>query len=379
MIVNFSRKTVIRTLLFFFLFIVTAALSYSYFTLSRMVAPEPVSPLPQESQTPESFDISPLPTPASASGYTILLLGYGGPGHSGESLTDTIIAAHFEPEKRTAALISIPRDLLVPLPKDGSSVRRKINDAYALGGGQLAKQTVGAVIGMPIGYFVAVSFEGLKEAIDILGGVDVRVPVTFDDYYYPVVGKENETCGKSPEEVQQILTTLSGFAIDKQFPCRFEQVHFDAGVSHMDGTTALVFVRSRHSAQHGGDFARSERAQALLVGIKDKLFSLGALDDVIPFFNRLSHSLQTDLDAETVKALLKGIGEASEYSLTSVYLTDQNVLRSTTTGGQFVLIPKDGEGKWEGIWAFVKEQSEKNDKSGLQPTPSPKVPLKQPN
>ena len=358
--ISLRPSTIYRAAGFFSLYVVSVLVSYFSFTLSRVVVREPVSPVPEERAG--MFDLSPIPTPASPTAYHILLLGYGGEGHSGGRLSDSLTVVRVEPEKKRVVLVSVPRDVWIALPTAGRNERRKINQAFALGGGELAKRAVSTVVGLPIQYFVAVSFDGLKEAIDALGGVDVRVPKTFDDPYFPVKGKENETCGKTAEEVGQILTTLKGFEIDKQFPCRFERVHFEAGLQHMDGETVLVFVRSRHSAEHGGDFARNARQQAVLWGIREKLLALGALDDAVAFFHRMSFAVETDIDEEAVRRLALLVGNTSDYAFTSILLSDQSVLTATTTlDGQSVLLPNEGEGKWEGVRAYIAGELEKEN------------------
>lgn len=346
-----------------FLFLVSVAVGYFYFTFSRVVE-EPDS---EKSLSPigGTFDLSPFPTPTiQANYYNVLLLGYGGEGHSGGRLSDSIVVAHVDTEKKIVAFVSIPRDLWIALPAEGNiKINKKINSAFAVGGSDLAKKAVSTVIGMPIHLFVAVSFDGLKEAIDILGGVEVGVPKTFDDHWFPVKGRENDVCGKTAEEIEAVVATMSGFAGEREFPCRYEHIHFDKGVQQMNGEVALKFVRSRHSSEHGGDFARSQRQQALLLGIRDKLFSLGALDDAIPFFNQLSHTIQTDFGEEAIKIILDAVGDESAYRYLTIRLTEQNVLDLTTSGdGQSILIPKEGEGAWGNIHAYISGELDKGEK-----------------
>lgn len=307
--------------------------------------------------------------------YNILLLGYGGEGHDGGSLSDVLIVANIDPQKKKVRLISIPRDLWVEIPiRSDISKSYKINAAFAIGGndtkyplkepqyqgkyggGEMAKYVVGNVIGMSIEYFVAVDFGGFEEAIDVLGGVEVVVPKTFDDYFYPIKGNENETCGKSPEEIAEYHEMYSGFELNKQFECRYEHIHFDEGSTSMDGVSALKYVRSRHSEQHGGDFARSERQQALLVGLKNKIFSLGALDDIIPFFDKLSHTFSTDVDKRVLQGAINTHGNFSEFTVSMTRLNEQNVLQSSRSAdGQFILIPKDGIENWDGVQSYILE------------------------
>lgn len=347
-------RAVVTGGLFFLLYVASTLGSYVYFTLARVVVDTPILPVPDE-QRESAFTLGTLPTPEPQPGINVLLLGYGGPEHAGGRLTDSLIVVHLDPAEKRVVLVSVPRDLWVVFPDRG---QRKINYAFALGGGGLAKEVVSGVSGLPIRAFVAVSFEGFRSAIDELGGVTVEVPVAFDDPWFPVPGRENDPCGKSPEEVAEILATLRGFEIDKQFPCRFERVSFASGPVLMDGETALTFARSRHSAQHGGDFARSERGVALLLGIKERLMRLGAMADAVEFFNRLSFAVETDLDRQTVETLVEEIGDISTYSIRSIQLTTENVLASASREGQYVLVPKMGEGEWGNVRAYIRAQIE---------------------
>lgn len=345
------------------LFLISAATSHFYFSKAAVKNKE------RKVSQPE-LTLHDLPA-----GDNILLLGYGGSGHDGSSLTDVLMVAHLEPEEKRVVLISVPRDLWVSIPiRSDQSKNFKINAAFAVGsddekyplkearfkgmtgGGELAKYVVGQVIGMPIDFFIAVDFEGFKKAIDILEGIEVDVPVAFDDYFYPVKGLENETCGKSPEEIAELHEEFSGFQLEKQFECRYEHIHFDFGAQHMDGETALKFVRSRHSGQHGGDFARSQRQQALLSAIKNKALSIYSVDDAITFINQFNNVVQTDAVGGVIKEFVTIIGDPKGYEISYINLTTENVLAQTTTGaGQFILVPKEGVGEWRTVHQFIRD------------------------
>jgi LCP family protein required for cell wall assembly len=352
---SINLRIYFKFLVLFLIFITSTTASYLYFTVQRVVVKEPVK---IEVEKKSGFELSPLPTLAPNI-YNILLLGYGGETHSGGSLTDSLMLVYVDVDRKQAVLIAIPRDIWVALPVGDARVNKKINNAYVLGGGELAKQVVGSVVGLPVKYYVSVNFEKFKEAIDILGGVEINVPVAFDDYWYPVKGLENDVCGKTPEELEAIVATMSGFQGEKQFPCRYEHIHFDKGKVQMDGETALKFVRSRHSAEHGGDFARGERQQALLLGVFDKLVSLGAVDDAVYFFNKLSQTISTDIDERAVKEVIGAIGSPVDYEVSKISLTTENLLQASTGAGeQFILIPKAGIGEWERVHDFIYKQIE---------------------
>jgi len=307
--------------------------------------------------------------------YNILLLGYGGAGHDGGNLSDVIMVVNVNSKEKNVVFVSIPRDLWVEIPVR-SDIREhyKINAAYAIGsddnkfplkepqykgevgGGAMAKEVVSSVVGVPIEYFVAVDFEGFKKLADNLGGVDVDVPVTFDDYFYPVKGKENETCGKSVAEIAKLHEQFSDTQLHHQFECRYEHIHFDKGKTHMDGEKVLKFVRSRASAQHGGDFARSQRQQAVILAMKDKLLSLSSVKNVDDIYLEFTKMLKTDIDLVKTKELLDIFGNPQDYNISFLSLSSENVLVETKSmDGQFILIPKEGEDIWTGVQKFIFE------------------------
>lgn len=308
--------------------------------------------------------------------YNVVLLGYGGAGHSGGGLADGLLVAHINPEIKKVVLISMPRDLWVELPmRSDLKEYHKINEAFAIGnddkryglkqpryrgvhgGGEMTKYAVGEVLDMPVEYYLSIDFDRLKQLIDTLGGVDVDVPVTFDDHFYPVKGLEAESCGKSPEEIADLTNRLSGFQLEKQFECRYEHIHFDKGTSHMGGEVALKFVRSRHSDQHGGDFARHVRQQALLLGIKDKLLSLYGISKATQAYEQLVGMIGADVDRDVLLNMLSVNPIPSEYTVTKVTLSESGLLQSSkSSGGQFILVPEDGIGEWGGIQSYVKER-----------------------
>ena len=255
-------------------------------------------------------------------------------------------------ERNKINLISIPRDLFV---EDAGG--EKINKAYIAGEGSV-KGIVSKVTGMDVDYFVAIDFDDFKKAIDSLGGVKVNVPVTFDDHFYPIKGEENNTCGKTEDEIRNLTDKFSGFELEKQFTCRYEHLHFDKGPKDMDGETALKFVRSRHSSQHGGDFARSERQFSVLSAIFNKLISKDGLTKTDDFFEQFKGMVKTDLTPKYLKGLAGSIKNPQNIQIKKIFLSTDNVLRQTTIGGQFVLLVKNG-GNWSIVHSYLKTQLEK--------------------
>ena len=319
------------------------------------------------------INATPTPTPDPLAPYSVLLLGYGGPQHEGGYLTDTMIVAHIAPREKTVTLIALPRDLWVSLPlsADDGEVFYKINAAYAFGldqrqyqdrpiqftgaagGGELAKHAAEYVTGLPVRYFIALSFDGFIKSIDVLDGVEVVVPHTFDDYYYPIEAEKDNVCGKSEEELVELTATLSGVLLEQEFHCRYEHVHFDRGKTYMNGETALKFVRSRKSDAYGGDYNRSIRQQALLQAVKDKIIRINFIPKVIPFINSLTADMQTDIDVKTIASILQTHPAPGEFTMHTVTLTEETVLATgVSNDGQYILEPKDS---WESVHRFISD------------------------
>ena len=310
----------------------------------------------------------PVKTPVEKTAYNILLMGYGGAGHEGAYLTDTMMVAHVDTKTKKATLISIPRDIWVKVPTDsGDSFHSKINAVYQMGlfpenypdlpkhyeGEQGAGELVGLVIqqvtGLTVDNYIAIDFAGFEKTVNTLGGIDVPVAVAFDDPEYPLTGHEDDLCGKPESE----LPELEKIAIDSPeiaFPCRYENLHFSAGTQRMDGATALKFVRSRHSEQDGGDFARARRQQLFLEALKKEVISIGFLPKIIPLMDDLADHIHTDVDPVFANKLLLGSQVGQEYTQQQFVLDDEDYIKvGRSEIGQFILIPKAGIDKWQAV------------------------------
>lgn len=310
----------------------------------------------------------------------ILLLGYGGGNHDGAYLTDSIITVHIDPKTEKIFLISIPRDIWVKIPTKGADgIYSKINAAYqiglddmnypdkqkdftgAAGGAKLAEYTVSQITGLPIDFFIGIDFSGFTKSIDALEGVDIIVDKTFDDYEYPIEGKQIDACGRNDEEIASLSAQLASPSATvtqlDAFPCRYERLHFDAGRQHMDGATVLKYVRSRHSLQDGTDFGRAQRQRNLLVAVKQKIFSVGFIPQVLPFMTSLGDDLRTDLTLDDVRVLLQNASALNKYRIISLALTGENFLQdAVSSDGQIILESKDGRDNWTNVHRWLENE-----------------------
>ena len=360
------KKLLLLFTVYCLLFIVTAV--STYFILTRNKTSSASLPPPLIASPSATF--APLPTDADS--LTALLLGYGGAGHQGGFLTDALMLVHADLTKKTLAFISIPRDLWVPLP---SGTMGKINSVFAQktsaaeyptqpvnpesatqGAGTLTP-VITTVTGLTPNYYIGIDFTGFVTAVDKLGGLDVAVPETFTDEYYPIKGKELEPCEKTPEEITELSHTLSGFELEKKFKCRYETISFTKGIIHLDGTTSLKFVRSRHSPTAGSDFSRSLRQQALLEALLKKLISIKALQNAPALFGQVTKAVRTNLDEAALKTIAAAVTDLNDYQVVKINLNTTNVLvASTSANGALILLPKAGDNNWQLIRQYIENQ-----------------------
>lgn len=287
-----------------------------------------------------------------------LLTGIGGEGHEGAQLTDTILFASYRPSTNKIALLSLPRDMTVPIPNHGYQKVNHVN-AYAEAekpgtGAETTAQFVGNTLKQPIQYYMRVDFSGFAEMIDIVGGVDVNVEHAFTDPAYPIIGKELDTCGNSKASmnvsVNESSDSLSGPSVPSpDYSCRFQILTFKEGVMHMDGKIALAFSRSRHGNNgEGSDFARSHRQQKIMLAVKDKLFSASTFLNpvrITGIFDTLQKNISTNLSVSQLMRLAKEFKDLKSENVVNHVVDDSpnSPLYSTMLNGAYVLLPKNDD------------------------------------
>lgn len=325
----------------------------------------------------------------------LLLLGIGGGTHAGPDLTDTIIFMHVDPVHKKITLISLPRDLWIP------SIGAKVNATYTFAseknpGSGLAttEKAVGDILGQHIDYGIKIDFGGFVKFVNILGGLDINVARTFDDYQYPITGLEDATCGLSEVQIASASATIaSGSATELQeFPCRYKHIHFDKGPTHMDGETALEYVRSRHALGiEGSDFARSQRQEKVISAVKAKVFSAGTLLNpvkIVDLVNTLQGSIETDIKQSQYPAFISLVQDMKGAKISSAVIDTGDMEHdrygllvnppiSAAYGGQWVLVPRAGPTDYSEIQQYVACQINGGNCTVGQygivtPTPEPK-------
>ncbi len=281
----------------------------------------------------------------------VLFLGVGGAGHDGAELADTIIFSSFRPSTSDIGMLSLPRDLVVPIP--GYEGWRKINSVNAYGesakkgnGPVLASNVIGDVLDQPVQYYVKVDFGGFEKFIDELGGVQVYVDRSFTDASYPILGMEDATCGST------ITKNDDGSEVSApSYACRFEVLHFEEGWTHMDGATALKYARSRKGDNgEGNDFARAARQQKILLAVKSTLLSSATLLNparISKLFDAAKDSIVTNMAPWEMIRFASFLPQIDDSAITHHVLNDPTLVSEQYVNGAYVLLPANND--WHGV------------------------------
>ena len=208
--------------------------------------------------------------------------------------TDTLIVVSIDPETKQVAMFQVPRDMVdVPVPDNarslwGSVYGGKINSWYNqnrnrtdLWPGKTAqargfnslKAILGKLYGLDIRYYVKVDFQGFRDVVNTIGGVQVNVQMPVYESQYPAG---------------------AGY---------LTRIYIPAGPQHMTGGEALQYARSRHRAA-GGDFDRGRRQQRVLVSLKEQMSVQAIIANLDQLIKDVGKSVKTDIPTKELPKLL---------------------------------------------------------------------------
>jgi len=195
--------------------------------------------------------------------------------------TDTMIVVSLDPLNKTAAMLSIPRDVYINKP---GTFQGKINGAFAFGGPDLVRRVTSDLLGIKIHSYALVNFEAFNRIVNGVGGVivDVRRPVR--DEYYPTVD----------------------YGV--------ERVNIAPGPQLMFGDTALTYARSRHDSN---DYSRARRQQDVLGALRVKLSQPQTLRTLPALMDGVGTTIETDFDPTNVLPLARTASGIDSASITS--------------------------------------------------------------
>jgi len=243
--------------------------------------------------------------------------------------TDTIILLTIDPLTHSAGMLSIPRDLWVPIPgydEGRINTAHWLGDAYGYPGGgpALAMRTVQYNFGVPIHYYVRLNFSAFEQLVDLIGGIDVCVGQMVGD-----------TC------VGEDISDPTYPSSDPNDPYGYDPLYIPGGMTHMNGALALRYARTRHTP--GGDFDRAMRQQQVLLAILDRVTRLNLLPQLVtqagPLWQTMNRSVSTDLSLEQVIALANLATQIPRENIRTAVIDENYTQPWETPDGQQVLVP----------------------------------------
>ena len=274
----------------------------------------------------------PAPSPSAGSGlattgsaFTVLLMGSDDDSkfQSDAVLTQSMILVRIDPATRHVTMLSIPRDLWVPLSSGGTA---KIDAAYSYGGATTAVATVERNFDIRVDDWVWVGLRGLVKLIDYMGGVDVTTTNPVLDDFYPA-------------------------DLENSDPYAYKRVLVLPGPQHLDGLHAMEYVRSRHGDIQE-DFGRSQRQQQVLLALKTKARAVNPSDlpGVVASFNGEFKTSMNLADFARIRSLLSLASEINDPSQIQQVVLVPPYTSTGVIGGADVVLPN-----WGAIRPLVRQ------------------------
>lgn len=235
--------------------------------------------------------------------------------------SDTILVASLDPVSKQATLFSIMRDMYVNIPGHGSD---RVNSALQLGGPALTMRTVSELTGLPIQYYAYTDFKGFIALVDAVGGIDMMV-----------------------EKDMKYSDSEDGPEYD---------INLKKGYQHLDGKTALQYVRFRHDAL--SDYARTERQRSFLKALAIELQTTESLLKLPKILSSIDPYIETNLTVSEMLKLGSLAFDLDTESMKTLQLPPLSLLQEKTIRGAAVLTADDDK-----LREYVREQLEEKPKT----------------
>ncbi len=267
----------------------------------------------------------------------VLLVGYGGTGHGGGYLADSIQVISVDPRTDTTTTIPIPRDLWIEgIGSFGQG--GKVNEVFAAGyasgdldqAGDLLARVLSEVTGLRIEHWLSIDFAGFSAMVDAVGGVTIENPVAFSY----TMNQQLHDAGN------------------------WDRGTFPAGEIQLDGAEALAYTRARYTSvvAESTDFARSVRQSRVLSALRAKVGG-GGIGSILPglsLMDAMEDRVRTDVSAIDLFLLSSHLSSDDR-----VELTEGVVLTATSNSiGQYILVPTGwtGPGDYGGLRAYLESR-----------------------
>lgn len=278
--------------------------AYSFWSFADKISTEPGESkfhFPKASVSAKGESLTP-PKWEGKERVNILLLGGDSRGLEANEIprSDSIMIASLDPVTKKSYLFSILRDTYVKIPNNGMD---RINTAIATGGPELAMKTVSNLMGIPIQYYVYTDFKGFIALVDAIEGIDLEV-----------------------EKDMKYSDSADGHQYD---------INLKKGYQHLDGKTALQYVRFRHDAT--SDFTRTERQRKFMKAVAEKLQSTTSLLKLPKILNSIDPYIETNLSVTQMLKLASLGYEVKTDGMVSQQIPPLELLEEKRVGGADVL------------------------------------------
>jgi len=271
----------------------------------------------------------------------LLIMSYGGSGHDGAYLMDSMMVISMIPSTTHTSLISVPRDLWVQNPANSGNYS-KLNAVYEVAsnnnqnpvaGGDAQAQKVSTITGMNIKYWMTINFAGFQDFIDAIGGVNVYVNDAFTANYP----------ANNDPSINASWTT----------------VHFNKGEQHMDGARAIEYARARYvidNPAEASDFARSQRQQVIMDAALGKLQSISSWPHLYDAMNALKKAIYTNISLADLGLFAKKMDLNNPHTAhIGLAVAAGNVLEyATASDGESIVLPENDD--WALIPPYIQQR-----------------------
>ncbi len=268
--------------------LVTLGLIAGYGTLYRQSVPwaglatRLFAPIVRQQTITGALDDPSVPAWTGTDRLNVLILGVDTrDGDPSTQNTDTMIVLSLDPLNKSAAMLSIPRDVLIDRP---GIYQGKINGAFAFGGAPLARSVVNDLLGIRVQSYALVNFDGFNKVVNGVGGVIVDVKRPIRDESYPT----------------------ADYGV--------ERINIIPGPQLMQGDAALKYARSRHDSN---DYSRARRQQDVLGALRVKLTQPGMLRSIPHLMDGIGTTIETDFDPANILPLARTASGIDTASITS--------------------------------------------------------------
>lgn len=271
--------------------------------------------------------------------------------HPGAELTDSIMVLSIDQNKKSAAMISVPRDLWVKLDTTCAVGRQaKINTVYMCAsnsgkneaaGAEALQKKVGEVLGLKVQYYAHLNYKVVSDTVNAVGGVDVKIETSDPRGIYD-----------------------PNFDWRCNYQCKM--VYYKNGqVAHLDGDHALALARARNAqggyGLPGGNFDRERNQQKIIRALQEKALSAGTLANIgkiTSLVDAFGSNLRTNFEKKEVRTLVDLGNVVKGDKLRSIALDKDGeaVLTDGNHAGQSVVMPVAGLFNYTKVQAYITKQ-----------------------